>query len=93
MAEITWQDVTHQESHRIIHSDGLEDSLTSTIFESFDTAYDALEHYFRDLCCSDDDCIEYTIVTETKAMASIGNGNASAQNAGINRTENQKSLA
>ena len=81
MAEITRQNASHQESHRIIRSDGREDSLTRTIFESYDTAYDALDRYYRDFCCSDDDRIEYTVVTETSTMAPSGTV--------ANRTEGQ----
>ena len=82
MAEITRQNANHQESHRIIRSDGREDSLTRAIFKSYDTAYDALDRYYRDFCCSDDDRIEYTIVTETSTMARAGTVS--------NRTEGQK---
>ena len=84
MAEIDRTNVNQQDSHRIIRGDGREDSLTRTIFESYDTAYDALDRYYRDFCCSDDDRIEYTIVTETKAIASTGTT--------AKRTEDQKSL-
>ena len=92
MAEITKQNSSRQDSHRIIRSDGLEDSLTRTTFESYNTAYDALDRYYRDFCCSDDDRIEYTIVTETKAVISTSNGRQSAQNTVAKRTENQKNL-
>ena len=92
MAEIDRTNVNQQDSHRIIRGDGREDSLTRTIFESYDTAYDALDRYYRDFCCSDDDRIEYTIVTETKTIASTGNGRESAQNTATKRTEDQKSL-
>ena len=92
MAEITRRNVNHQDSHRIIRNDGEEDSLTRTIFESYDTAYDALDRYYRDFCCSDDDRIEYTIVSEIKTMPLTGNGRESAQNTVAKRTENQNSL-
>ena len=72
MAENTRKSVNDQDSHRIIRNDGEEDNLTRTMFESYDTAYDALDRYYRDFCCSDDDRIEYTIVTETKTIASTG---------------------
>ena len=91
MAEIARPNVNHQDSHRIIRSDGQEDNLTRTIFESYNTAYDALDRYYRDFCCSDDDRIEYTIVTETKPMASTstGHGRKSGQNTGAKRTEDR----
>ena len=92
MAEITRPNANHQDSHRIIRSDGREDNLTRTIFESYDTAYDRLDRYYRDFCCSDDDRIEYTIVTETKTMVSTGNGRASTQNRADKRTEDPNSL-
>ena len=92
MAEIDRPNTNHQDSHRIIRSDGQEDNLTRTIFESYDTAYDALDRYYRDFCCSDDDRIEYTIVTETKPMTSTGNRKESAQNTVTKRIEDQKSL-
>ena len=47
--------------HRIIRSDGGSDQLTRLEFSSYDAAYDALEKYYGDFCCSDDDRIEYTI--------------------------------
>ena len=92
MAEITRPNLNHQDSHRIIRSDGQEDNLTRTIFESYNTAYDALDRYYRDFCCSDDDRIEYTIVSEIKTMPLIGNGRESAQNTVAKRTEDQTSL-
>ena len=92
MPDTTRLNVNHQDSHRIIRSDGREDNLTRTIFESYDTAYDALDRYYSDFCCSDDDRIEYTIVTEIKTMDSTDNGKESAQKAGAKRTNDQKSL-
>ena len=47
--------------HRITRSDGGSDPLTRQQFNSYDAAYDALEKYYGDFCCSDDDRIEYTI--------------------------------
>ena len=92
MAEIARPNANHQDSHRIIRSDGLEDNLTRTIFDSYDTAYEALDRYYRDFCCSDDDRIEYTIVTETKPISASGNGRESAQSTFAKRTEDQKRL-
>ena len=48
--------------HRIVRSDGTEDPLTRQVFDSYDAAYDELENYYRDFCCSDDDRVDYTIV-------------------------------
>lgn len=50
--------------HRIVRSDRREDHLTQQRFESYDAAYDELERYYGDFCCSDDERIEYTIVLE-----------------------------
>jgi hypothetical protein len=47
--------------HRITRSDGGSDPLTRQQFNSYDAAYDALEKYYGDFCCSDDDRIDYTI--------------------------------
>ena len=48
--------------HRIIRRDGQEDGLTRQSFSSYDMAYEQLERYYGDLCCSDDDRIDYVIV-------------------------------
>ena len=50
--------------HRILRSDKAEDNLTRQRFDSYDAAYDELERYYGDFCCSDDDRVEYTIVCE-----------------------------
>ena len=50
--------------HRIVRSDRTEDHLTRQRFNSYDAAYDELERYYGDFCCSDDDRVEYTIVRE-----------------------------
>ena len=50
--------------HRIVRSDQSEDGLTRQRFDSYDAAYDELERYYGDFCCSDDDRVEYTIVSE-----------------------------
>ena len=49
-------------SHRIVRSDGMEDPLTQQLYDSYDAAYDELENYYRDFCCSDDYRVDYTIV-------------------------------
>ena len=52
---------------RILRDDGVEDAMTSRVFSSYDEAYDVLERFYADLCCSDER-IEYSIVsTETVA--------------------------
>ena len=48
--------------HRIVRSDSTEDRLTRQRFDSYDAAYDELERYYSDFCCSDDDRVDYTIV-------------------------------
>ena len=50
--------------HRIVRSDKAEDHLTRQRFDSYDAAYDELERYYGDFCCSDDDRVDYTIVSE-----------------------------
>ena len=47
--------------HRITRTDGQSDALTKQLFDSYDAAYDELERYYGDLCCSDDERIDYTI--------------------------------
>jgi len=49
-----------QLSHRIVRDDGVEDAITRLRFASYDEAYDELERFYADLCCSDDR-IEYAI--------------------------------
>ncbi|MFZ9712781.1 MAG: hypothetical protein ACO3B2_01825 [Vulcanococcus sp.] len=39
---------------RIIRDDGEHDQLAGRCFASYDEAYDELERYYADLCCSDD---------------------------------------
>ena len=53
--------------HRIVRSDRTEDHLTRQRFDSYDAAYDELERYYGDFCCSDDDRVEYSIIVETSA--------------------------
>ena len=50
--------------HQIVRSDQSEDGLTRQRFDSYDAAYDELERYYGDFCCSDDDRVEYSIVSE-----------------------------
>ena len=50
-------------SYVLVRSDGRSDKVTTLTFESYDAAYDELERYYRDFCCSDDEKIEYTITS------------------------------
>ena len=45
---------------KVIRDDGVEDDLTRRCFSTYDEAYDELERFYADLCCSDDR-IEYSI--------------------------------
>ena len=47
----------------LVRSDGLSDKVTSLTFDSYDAAYEELERYYRDFCCSDDEKIDYTITS------------------------------
>lgn len=47
--------------YRIVRDDFQEDALTKLQFVHYDDAYDELEAYYVDLCCSDER-IEYSIV-------------------------------
>ena len=47
---------------RVIRDDGVEDDLTRRCFSTYDEAYDELERFYADLCCSDDR-VEYSIMS------------------------------
>lgn len=47
----------------LIRADGVQDHLTHRRFNSYDEAYDVLERYYGDFCCSDDERIDYTITS------------------------------
>ena len=47
--------------YRIVRDDLQEDSITKLKFTRYDDAYDELERFYRDLCCSDER-VEYSIV-------------------------------
>ncbi|MGC6482199.1 MAG: hypothetical protein ACON4T_01315 [Synechococcus sp.] len=49
-----------QLSYRIVRDDGLEDAITRLRFASYDEAYDELELFYADVCCSDER-IDYSI--------------------------------
>ncbi|MFN9546776.1 MAG: hypothetical protein ACK6AD_06860 [Cyanobacteriota bacterium] len=40
-------------SYQIVRSDGQQDRIAGRLFSSYDEAYDLLEDYYRDACCSD----------------------------------------
>ena len=48
--------------YRIVRDDLQEDKITKLQFSSYDSAYDELERFYGDLCCSDER-IEYSIVS------------------------------
>ena len=50
-------------SYVLVRSAGRTDTVTALPIESYDAAYDELERYYRDFCCSDDEKIEYTITS------------------------------
>ena len=52
------------QSIRIVRDDGQEDSITRRHYGNYDEAYDELERFYGDLCCSDER-IEYSIIEET----------------------------
>jgi hypothetical protein len=39
---------------QIVRDDGGRDALAGRCFSSYEAAYDELERYYADLCCSDD---------------------------------------
>ena len=57
--------------HRIVRIDQSEDRLTRQRFDSYDDAYEELERFYGDFCCSDDDRVEYTIVSEPSDSAEV----------------------
>lgn len=38
----------------IVRDDGGSDGIAGQCFDTYDDAYDVLERYYGDLCCSDD---------------------------------------
>ena len=48
---------------RLKRADGQDDALSRRRFSSYNEAYDALERYCRDFCCSDDEQIDYRITS------------------------------
>ena len=53
---------TKSSSYRIVRYDLQEDSITKFRFANYDDAYDELERFYGDLCCSDER-VEYSIVS------------------------------
>ena len=53
---------TKSSSYRIVRDDLQEDSITKFRFANYDDAYDELERFYGDLCCSDER-VEYSIVS------------------------------
>lgn len=52
---------TSEADYRIVRDDGAGDAFTRQRFASYDEAYDVLERYYGDLCCSDERIV-YRIV-------------------------------
>ncbi|MFN9619464.1 MAG: hypothetical protein ACK55X_07125 [Synechococcaceae cyanobacterium] len=51
---------------RIVRDDGHRDGIAGAVYASYEAAYDELELYYGDLCCSDDREF-YRIVEESDA--------------------------
>ena len=56
----------------IRRDDGEMDAFTKQIFASYDDAYEELERYYRNFCCSDDERVEYSIVKLDEKIDGIG---------------------
>lgn len=41
-------------TYRIVCDEGGSDGIAGQSFDTYDEAYDVLERYYSDLCCSDD---------------------------------------
>ena len=52
--------------YRIQRDDGVSDAITKRLYASYNEAYQELERYYADLCCSDDREY-YRIEEETSA--------------------------
>ena len=50
--------------YALVREDGGDDAFTRQRFASYDEAYDVLERYYGDLCCSDER-VYYWIVETT----------------------------
>ena len=56
---------------KVVRDDGVEDALTRRCYATYGEAYDELDRFYGDLCCSDDR-IEYsiTLAAETQSQES-----------------------
>ena len=54
---------------RVLRDDGVEDELTRRCYGTYDEAYDELERFYADLCCSDDR-VEYSITMDETGISS-----------------------
>ena len=52
---------SRQPLYRIVRDDLHDDSITKLRFDHYDDAYDELERFYGDTCCSDER-VEYSIV-------------------------------
>ena len=66
---------SHADGFRIVRDDGVEDSVTRMRFGSYDDAYDELQRFYGDLCCSDER-IEYAIQAVPDASAAAESSTA-----------------
>ena len=41
-------------SYLIRRDDGISDGIAGQVFDSYDAAYEVVERYYADMCCSDD---------------------------------------
>ena len=55
------------QSIRIVRDDGQQDAITRRHYRNYDEAYDELERFYGDLCCSDER-IEYSIVEDAQTQ-------------------------
>ncbi len=53
--------------YQILRSDGLQDRITSQKFASYNQAYDVLENYYQDVCCSDEPVVYQIVAAEDAA--------------------------
>jgi hypothetical protein len=47
--------------YHIIRPDGLPDRITRQSFNSYAEAYDVLETYYQDICCSDERVVYHIV--------------------------------
>lgn len=51
-------------AYQILRSDGLQDRLAGQTFDHYDEAYDVLEKYDQDVCCSDERVVYQIVAAE-----------------------------